>query len=263
MPANSDLFDLSSQLVSDPLGPVSSYRCNEFGHLCNGKRPPRTATGDLSPCHSAEDGILLRVSDLVADLESLKTDPSRIVVSVIAAPPSPYIVGLEPPAIADPSMWPFIEHSCTATDGSFGDPGVRLADLLDAFGTNGSFQSICDLSLRPAVEPIASRVGAMTPPCLEAKLVDADVTTPGLQASCTLVDHVVGAGSLRVDTPVPACAQNGNTAPCWSLALDAACGAGGWLVKVAREGIQPTSLTTTVTCQVCAAGDQRAGCRGS
>ncbi len=33
--------------LASPLGPVSSYRCNEFGHLCNGAKPPRLApTGE-------------------------------------------------------------------------------------------------------------------------------------------------------------------------------------------------------------------------
>jgi len=39
-PPDSDLFDTSSQLLSDPLGPLQTFRCNEFGHFWGGKPPP-------------------------------------------------------------------------------------------------------------------------------------------------------------------------------------------------------------------------------
>ena len=35
VPDDSDLIDPSQKLMSDPLGPFWSFRCNEFGHLCN------------------------------------------------------------------------------------------------------------------------------------------------------------------------------------------------------------------------------------
>src|SRR5437868_1798050 len=40
--AGIQLYDTSSnQSVNSVLGPPSNFRCNEFGHLCNGARPPR------------------------------------------------------------------------------------------------------------------------------------------------------------------------------------------------------------------------------
>src|SRR5262249_8144002 len=56
-PPDSDLFDSSSMTVTDPLGPMQSYRCNEFGHLCSGQKPPRQPASqvDLGMCVSAED----------------------------------------------------------------------------------------------------------------------------------------------------------------------------------------------------------------
>ena len=43
VPAGSALFDTTDTTLASPLGPVTGYRCNEFGHLCNGLRPPRRA----------------------------------------------------------------------------------------------------------------------------------------------------------------------------------------------------------------------------
>src|SRR5262249_41604002 len=105
-PPDSHLYDPASRLVSDPLGPQSSYRCNEFGHLCNGQRPPRTPAGttELTGCVSAEDGTLLKVSDAAARLKALKADPRMVLVASIAGPPSPYVVELVAPTGPDPNM---------------------------------------------------------------------------------------------------------------------------------------------------------------
>jgi hypothetical protein len=262
-PPNSVLFDPTSRLVSDQLGPLSSYRCNEFGHLCGGKAPPRMGTSpvDLSgTCTSNEDGPLIKVGDVVAGLKSLKHDPTQIIVSTIMAPPAPYIVSFTTPVVPDPSLWPTIEHSCVATDHSYGDPAVRLAMLTSAFGTRGATTSICADAFTHALDQIVDAVTATpAPPCLIGRLVDTSPTTPGLQASCTFVDHVVNAQGARVDTHVPSCAEDGNLPPCWKLATDASCGT-GWLVELSRVGAQPTSLTTTATCDVCQSDDARAGC---
>src|SRR5262249_53687922 len=57
VPDNSDLFDPGSRFVSDRYGPLASYRCNEYGHLCNGAPPPRdmSVTYPAGTCTSAED----------------------------------------------------------------------------------------------------------------------------------------------------------------------------------------------------------------
>jgi hypothetical protein len=101
--------------------------------------------------------------------------------------------------------------------------------------------------------------GAASTPCLSGKLVDAAPTTPGVQASCTFVDHVESSQGLQIDTPLPACADDGNAVPCWKLTTSVTCTTGS-LVQVNRVGTQPSSLTTTATCDVCQTGDARAGC---
>ena len=69
-PDDTDLFDPSQTLVTDPLGPIDSYRCNEFGHLCDGVPPPRTmAAMNLQNCTSNENGKLTRIADFVSLLQ--------------------------------------------------------------------------------------------------------------------------------------------------------------------------------------------------
>ena len=49
------------------------------------------------------------------------------------------------------------------TDGSFGDPAVRISQWVQAFGGNGVTASICDGNYANAFNAIASRIGAHLP----------------------------------------------------------------------------------------------------
>jgi hypothetical protein len=184
-PADTKLYSLNgSQDLSNPLGPVGNYRCNQFGHLCrdpNGAdptalimpplNPPSDAQGGAMPtlalldCESNDTstGMLTPISQFVAQIKALKGDPSRITVGALTAPAAPYTVEwvLAPSTGVDNAtgqLWPQIEHSCgpqggdgvnpqatdITTDGSFGDPAVRITQWVRAFGDNGVLGSICD-----------------------------------------------------------------------------------------------------------------------
>jgi hypothetical protein len=183
-PADSTVFSLNggSQSLSNPLGPIGNYRCNQFGHLCrdpNGANstklimpplnPPSDAQGTATPalgladCESNDTSasLLTPVSHFVAQIKALKTDPSRITVAALVGPAAPYTVEWAPAAsggVGTGQLWPQIEHSCgpqggdgvnplatdVTTDGSFGDPGVRITQWVQAFGDNGTIGSICD-----------------------------------------------------------------------------------------------------------------------
>jgi hypothetical protein len=243
-PPDTGLFSPSSMLVSDPLGPLQSYRCNEFGHLCGGHPPPRTPAGptDLSgTCVSAEDGRLLRVADLVTALKKVKNTPAMIAVSTIAGPPTPYIVGTEPGFVqGETSPWPFIEHSCTATDGTFADPSVRLQQLTAAFGPNGRFDTICAVDLGKTLQAAAAQLEMLASswPCLDAA---------ASASTCTFVDHVRdGDGGIR-DVALPSCALTNDVAPCWTLPASTSC-ASGRLVQFKRVS-GAAVVGTTATCQ--------------
>ena len=166
-PANTHLYSLNggSQNIANPLGPIANYRCNQFGHLCTDPgtgvvempplQPPSdamttgaTRTLDMTNCMSNDtaSGLLTPVSQFVSDIKALKTDPdNQILVAAITAPASPYTVAYLPQSGGQNTqpgeVWPVIEHSCGAagaddvnpkatmhpTDGSFGDPGVRIS----------------------------------------------------------------------------------------------------------------------------------------
>jgi hypothetical protein len=257
-PINSKFFDPASRYVSDPLGPVSSFRCNEYGHLCRGKRPPRTMSADLTgTCVSAEDGTLIKVAEVANALKSLKPDPSKVFVSVIAGPPAPYVVRLGMPALTeDPSQWPSVDHSCLSGDGKyFADPGVRLKTLADAFGGNGSFTSACAGDAQGVWTRLAQQLGRkMGATCLE-RVPDTAQNRP----DCIAVDHVVTDAGTRADFRLPHCMDAPPGASCWEVNPSGSlCRA---LVSFERTAT-PTTLpeSTTFTCAACQPNDARPGC---
>jgi hypothetical protein len=167
-------FDVSSGTTLDsPLGPLNNYRCNEFGHLCNGAKPPRhaptgsaTDTVTLDNCLSAEAaGMLTPVATLVAQLRSLKHHPDQqILVGAVVGPTTPYTVYWHTPNPADSGPWPEITHTCTALDQTVADPAVRINHWAQSFGANGQILSICDTSYAPLLQTLADKINQQLPP---------------------------------------------------------------------------------------------------
>jgi len=173
IPKGSVFFDTTFDATLDaPLGPPTNYRCNEFGHLCGGSRPPRRApTGSvndvvtLTSCTSAEDaGMLTPVATLVDQLRSLKAFPDQqVLVATIAGPTTPYTVHWRNPSTSDTGPWPEISHSCTASDSSFADPAVRLEQWAKSFGDSAEMISVCDSSWGPSLDILGQRLPQPTP----------------------------------------------------------------------------------------------------
>jgi hypothetical protein len=120
-----------------------------------------------SSCSSNDtEAYLLRVADTANQLKALKADPAQIAVVSIQAPSTPYTVNWKNPSTTDTSCgaascpWPVIAHSCTAADGSFADPPVRIVELTNQFGANGVVRSICSDDLAPALQSVAQAIVA-------------------------------------------------------------------------------------------------------
>jgi hypothetical protein len=201
-PTDTTLYSLNGGLdnITNPLGPIANYRCNQFGHRCTDPTtgavitppltPPSDAKGtataptlNLTNCVSNDTtGMLTPVSKLINDIKALKTDPdNQIVVAAIAGPPSPYGVQWLPAqggqSLQPGELWPQVWHSCGAandtfvnpmatiltTDASFADPGVRIAQFVTAFKHN-VLGSICDLSFAATMSAIAAQIDQLLVP---------------------------------------------------------------------------------------------------
>lgn len=243
VPADSTLFDPSSRRLADPLGPLTSYRCAEFGYLCAGAPPPRAMarTFPEGACVSAEgQGRLAPVATLVRQIASLKADAdrARLFVATIGGPRDPFSVALAPaPAGADAIgvLWPSAGPSCAMVDGESASPAVRLRAFSDAFQRNGLFQSFCVNSWTPLLAGVAGALYTPRPLCLDAALLDASGTTLG--AGCSVVEGVPVADDQDdqlVETPVPACTAG--TEACWTVEASDACPASGAAIAVGHPG---------------------------
>jgi hypothetical protein len=267
-PPDSQLFNPGSRFVSDPLGPLASYRCNEFGHLCGGARPPRTninATGtDLTgTCASAEgQGALIQVADVVNRIKALKPDPNKVLVAAISGPPTPYVVETGAATLKDDPIqqWPQVRHSCvepTAMMGApeYGDPAVRIDQWVKGFGANGVFQVICNQSFEPALQVIATKLGALIgDPCVSGRILDT-AGNPWMMGGanppdCTVVDHSYNAAGMKIDSSVPSCAVSGGAKPCWAIGGQGTCAANQFFVDIQRDGMPATDLNSSVSCSV-------------
>jgi hypothetical protein len=170
VPRDSTLYDPRQSHNTDPLGGLQTgYRCQEFGLLCDGRKPPRIVTGDtpLMSCASAEDGVLFRVSEFVAFLRSVKPDPGQVSLVALGGPTEPYVVELrENVQTTDGSResQAAVAHSCgprMITPGSgtvFADPSVRIKQAIDSFGDHGAFGSVCSADLGAEVRRLAQAI---------------------------------------------------------------------------------------------------------
>jgi hypothetical protein len=272
VPPGVPLFDTrASTNLASQLGPPGNFRCNEFGHACGGKHPSRNAPNNdvaatvaYDGCTSNDsEGYLLSVFDTANRLKALKADPSQVIVAAITGPATPYTVNWKAPSSADTSCgaascpWPVIAHACTAANGSFADPGIRTNQLAAQFGDNGFASSICEADYGPVLERLASQIGAaLAGPCISDPIAD-DPARAGYQPQCTAEMFTSnGLGGL-VSQSLPACADNGGAAPCWSLSSDAA---GCQRPNITLAAAPTGAANARYECAICASGVVGQGC---
>jgi len=272
------LFDTGSNTnIMSQLGPPANFRCNEFGHMCDGMHPSRSApnndvaaTVTYNNCTSNDtEGYLLSVVDTANRIKGLKPDPSQVIVAAITGPATPYTVNWKAPSTADTSCgaascpWPVIAHSCTAPDTSFADPGVRVGEFVKEFGANGLVLPICSDNFAPSLQRIGDLINAsLQPPCITGRVANKAGTQ---EPDCTVVSHTSNGLGGYVDATVPACSANGGAAPCWRLTTGACQGgANGQIVDVSVDMNLPTTTAqnATVNCALCINGtsDPDRGC---
>jgi hypothetical protein len=219
----SDLFNPGQTSNADPLGGLQTgYRCIEFGYLCNGQPPPRniTAPTALQSCTSAEErGRLVPVKAMADYIKSFKSAPSKIFVGAIAGPPQPVQVELRPniqTASGNRESQPAVAHSCTTAGEVFADPGVRVAELVRAFGPTGFLANVCALDA-PLMTRLGQALGRFVGEdgCIGTSLPLRADGTPDCFATETTVRP---SGTQTVE--LPAC---GGAFPCWRISPGTSC----------------------------------------
>ncbi len=215
---NSGLFDPSKQGLTDPLGPLTSFRCFEFGIKCDcpGKsKCDRTTTGPRKNC--VPIGTYLYKTETFIDFFKKlkktvdgKPKPDGVVMAAVAGPTDRVEVGLD-------GNNPTLKPSCQTAQG-FAVPGIRLKAVVHAFARELSaaqiaqikakktftpywvdsegkwreenFSTICSSDFSPAMRRLGQSItAALGTTCLEAPAL-----TAGKRLVCRKGD-VIGTGS--------------------------------------------------------------------
>jgi hypothetical protein len=231
------MFDTSQTTINDPLGPLSSFRCFEFGVVCD-PDDPRTV-GPRQNCTSREDSqYMSSVQEYVDFLKGLKTNPLDIMVAGIIGNPSPVTIATN--EFGDPDLDP----SCVSASGD-ADPGVRLGAFLDGFPQRNTLTTICNEDLSDALVVVGQMVaGVVGSPCINVDL-DIDGNTPGVQYDCYVYEVTLGGDEAEI----PACG-NGDD-PCYVIQEDAAAcpqSPGSLTLDVQRSSPPPAGSVYDLRC---------------
>jgi len=241
VPADSGLFDPSQRRLEDPYGGRGTYRCAEFGLLCEGVKPPHALSADagdlaLDACVPAEAaGRLTSIAELAADLKSLKNDPDEVLVSVIGGPADPVAVGRQVVDLGGgvTESQPRLQPSCAGAGGEAATPSVRLKAWADEFAANGLFLPACVPadSLSEALKAAGTRVPIYEPKCVPGFPVPAQSGAP----NCVVTQTSIGEDGTQSRLVLPACDIDRRVVPCWNLAFEPGCWTGYPLFTVCRD----------------------------
>ncbi len=238
------LFDTSQTELDSPLGPVSSYRCFEFGVVCDVDNP--RVIGDKTGCEPREDSAYITpLADYVAFLDTLKPDPALVMLAGIVPPPGPVKVQvsdaqwfeLAPACTPPPIPCPPEEPNCVQGPVQ---PAVRLDAIIHSFPTRYAFEPMCDDTMAAMLNRIArSTAGVMA----ADTCILGDNPLPA-DPTCRAFDVL---GDAR--TAIPPCGDGDAT--CFAIVQDAdRCGytPSNLRVDVQRAAPPPTGTRLLVEC---------------
>lgn len=148
--ADTDLYNTSED---EPLGYLTSFRCFEFGVVCDPDQP--RALGDKLDCVPRTGSYLVDPLEIAAGVRDGRT-PGLVAVHVIAGDLAPVAVGSSPDMPEQEVLVP----SCFSARGR-ADPAIRLDAFARSFGPHGDFTSICAPDFVPAMRRVAAEIAAM------------------------------------------------------------------------------------------------------
>ena len=243
---------------------------------------PTDGTGGTDTSGPTECSPLKGVKRLANEIKALKSDPdSQILVAGIFGWPrnnemarAQYKIDLIPnPNTADSAQpqvydtWPVCyDPAHPPADETTYDPvaagwgatgGLRLSAFIDEFGYNGLKFSICETDFSHAMSVLGWALHCIGYRnfCLDYKLVDTDLATPGVQADCRVVFRVPQPDPANPDRVIyvenpesmarcdPGQSDDTQPAyPCWKLVNDTTrCPVNGQIISVVR---QPSERST-------------------
>ncbi len=144
--------------IADQWGPLTSFRCTEFGVKCDTpwERPMSTPHINYTGCHSRvkddPHAMLYPINRYVNFLRQIK-DSEMIVAGAIAGP-IPTQIGVK----LDERSYPKLEYSCGEAV-----PAIRINEFVAAFtpnleDMNWAYTSVCNLDYSPALVGLGEKI---------------------------------------------------------------------------------------------------------
>lgn len=150
--------------IDGPLGMFNSFRCFEFGVVCDGDDP--RAFGDKSGCLPREDSAYMHpVATYIEFLQNLKSDPAMIMFAGIFGDVGPVRVVQEPGQPQD--IRPFLDDICGGDADA--NPAVRMHAVAAGFPARWIFAPICDVDGTVTMEANLRRISRSLGGVLAAK----------------------------------------------------------------------------------------------
>lgn len=230
------MFGDPNATLNSHLGPRTSFRCFEFGVVCDPDDP--RSFGPKSDCVPREDSqYITPVSEFHAFLSALKTEPGLVMVAGMMGPTDLVEVGAYR---NDPGI-PELVPSCFVPDTNYGTtPPIRLTALGESFPSRFVFQNLCEATTASERLRRVTRAttGVMSRrPCLLGK-ISADTTTERCRAFSV-------AGTTR--TPIDACTNSSDT-NCFTVAPSADCDYTPSSLAASYRGTLPDGHRLVVEC---------------
>jgi len=136
----------------------------------NGKTDPLLADPSGAP-DPTMGHLFPTTAQFVGYLRGLKANPADVFVSAIAGPTtaadgsSLYRVFAQQNPAANGELDPVVDHSCVQAGANgnveYADPAVRIHQVVDGFGANGTFYPICAADYSAATQSIASSIHSL------------------------------------------------------------------------------------------------------
>ena len=149
---NQGVFDPSHAGISDPLGPLTSFRCFEFGVKCQcaGGSCDRSTMGARKNCVPGGKYLhdVKRYVDFFKNIKRTpdgKSNERRVIMAAIAGPTSPVGVGTS-------DGKPALKASCQSTLG-MAVPAIRLKSVVHAFAKQLTTQEVADIKAGTSNKP--------------------------------------------------------------------------------------------------------------
>jgi hypothetical protein len=231
------LFDPTQTALEDPLGPLTSFRCFEFGVTCD--EADAREPGARTNCRPSEtEEYLYKAEDYVRFFKQLK-GVEQSVVAVIAGPPTPVEVIKE-------GTRPVLKESCSSDDGA-AVPAIRLNAVVQGLGQGSFLSSICTADFAPALTQLGQVIREKLGPACLQPLGDADPGAPGLQVNCVVEDVLPSGQPLELQA-CKASVGGCDPCPCWRVAPQPECSSGHAL-DIPRADAPPPGLSVRARCQ--------------